>query len=253
MKPADGLSFQLYSARLSGLSLEDQFAMLAGLGYRNVEPFGGLLAEADLLQGLLAKHNMRAPTCHVGLDRMRGDLAGTVALCKSLGIEIVLAPAPPPGERDGGEKEWQAMGRELAAHGKAFNAAGMAFGWHNHHWEFGKAADGRTFLDVMFAEAPDIVWQADMAWIIRGNADPVAAMNKYAKRLVAAHVKDLAPAGQCLDEDGWADPGHGTMDWPALRAALSAAGVKHYVVEHDKPNDAARFARRAAETVSSWL
>jgi len=24
------------------------------------------------------------------------------------------------------------------------------------------------------------------------------------------------------------------------------------VVEHDKPNDVARFARRAAETVASW-
>ena len=42
MKPIDGLSFQLYSARTLE-PLERQFEMLAGLGYRRVEPFGGLL------------------------------------------------------------------------------------------------------------------------------------------------------------------------------------------------------------------
>ena len=71
-------------------------------------------------------------------------------------------------------------------------------------------------------------------------------------RVVACHVKDIAPAGQCLDEDGWADPGHGVLDWTALRAAMQEAGVKLFVVEHDKPSDVARFARRAAETIAQW-
>jgi hypothetical protein len=33
---------------------------------------------------------------------------------------------------------------------------------------------------------------------------------------------------------------------------MKEAGVKLFVVEHDKPNDVERFARRAGETVSSW-
>ena len=65
-------------------------------------------------------------------------------------------------------------------------------------------------------------------------------------------MKDIAPPGQCLDEDGWADPGHGVLDWAALVAAMQGIGVKLLVVEHDKPNDVARFARRAAEAVSRW-
>ena len=88
--------------------------------------------------------------------------------------------------------------------------------------------------------------------IVRGNGDHVAEIRKHATRLAACHIKDLAPSGQCLDEDGWADPGHGTMDWPALLSAMKEANVSLFVAEHDKPNDVARFARRARETVAGW-
>jgi sugar phosphate isomerase/epimerase len=164
----------------------------------------------------------------------------------------VFAPAPPPGERDGDETAWRMLGQELARIGAAVHGAGLRFGWHNHHWEFRKAADGRTFLDVMFAEAPDLLWQADVAWIVRGGADPLAELRRHQDRVIAVHIKDIAPAGQCVDEDGWADPGHGVLDWGALRVAMTQAAVELCVVEHDKPNDVARFARRAFETVSRW-
>ena len=104
----------------------------------------------------------------------------------------------------------------------------------------------------MFEEAPDLLWEADLAWIVRGGGDPANELARYAGRVVACHVKDLAPAGQAQDEDGWADPGHGTMDWTALLAAMRAAGVSLFVVEHDKPSDVARFARRAMQTIAGW-
>jgi sugar phosphate isomerase/epimerase len=82
----------------------------------------------------------------------------------------------------------------------------------------------------MFAEAPDLIWQADLAWITRGGADPVAELRRHKSRIVACHIKDIAPPGQCLDEDGWADPGHGVLDWNALQAVMKEAGVKLFVV-----------------------
>jgi sugar phosphate isomerase/epimerase len=42
------------------------------------------------------------------------------------------------------------------------------------------------------------------------------------------------------------------LDWPPIMAAVSAAGASIYVVEHDKPSDAERFARRSFETISHW-
>ena len=59
-----------------------------------------------------------------------------------------------------------------------------------------------------------------MAWVIRGGADPLKWISDYGKRIVAVHVKDIAPAGQNADEDGWADVGHGTVDWKGLIKAL---------------------------------
>ncbi len=251
MKPLDALSFQLYSARTLE-PLEKQFELLSGLGYKMVEPFGGLFGDPDKLKRLISQHGMTAPTAHVGLDRLRADASATARMCRDIGIETIFVPAPPMGERDKDEAGWRVFGQELNRIGRIVTGEGLKFGWHNHHWEYGKASDGRTFLDVMFAEAPDMLWQADLAWIVRGGGDPVKELAKHARRVVACHVKDIAPQGQAADEDGWADPGHGVMDWTALLAAMRAAGVALYVVEHDKPSDVARFARRAYETVASW-
>jgi sugar phosphate isomerase/epimerase len=250
MKPLDGLSFQLYSARFLE-PIEKQFELLSGLGYKMVEPFGGLLGDPDKLKRLLDKHHMTAPTCHVGLDRLRADAKAAIKLCKGLGTKTILGPAPPQNERGGAEKEWRALGRELAAIGKVVTGEGLGFGWHNHHWEFTRVGS-KTYLDMMFEEAPDLMWQADIAWIVRGKADPAMELERHASRLIAVHVKDLAPDGKCSDEDGWADPGHGTMDWAALLKPIKAAGVQIFVVEHDKPNDVARFAKRARDTVAKW-
>jgi sugar phosphate isomerase/epimerase len=251
MTPLDGLSFQLYSAR-SLEPLEAQFELLAGLGYKRVEPYGGLFNDPGRLKRLLESHGMWVPSAHVGLDRLRADPVAATRLCKDIGIKTVYAPAPPPGEREGGEGEWTALGHELNRIGKVVTAEGLKFGWHNHNWEFSKASDGRRYLDILLQEAPDMLWQTDLAWLVRGGADPVTELKRYAGRIEAVHVKDLAPQGQCVDEDGWADPGHGVFDWSKLVPVLKEIGVTQFVAEHDKPNDVARFARRAFATVASW-
>ena len=251
MTPIDGLSFQLYSARTLE-PLETQFELLAGLGYKQVEPYGALLNDPQKLKNLLERHGLSAPTSHVGMDRLRADPVAAVRLCRELGVRTIYAPAPPPGERDGGEAEWSALGRELDRIGKIVTAEGLKFGWHNHHWEYAKAADGRRFIHIMLEQALDILWEADLAWIVRGGADPVAELKRYSGRIEAVHVKDIAPAGQGADEDGWADPGHGVLDWSTLVPVLKEIGVTLFIAEHDKPNDVARFARRALATVASW-
>jgi sugar phosphate isomerase/epimerase len=247
----DKLSFQLYSARALE-PLQAQFDLLAGLGYTNVEPYCGLFNDRWSLKNLLDMYRMSAPTAHVGLDRLRADPVAAAMSCKELGIQTIYAPAPPLGERDGGEAEWAALGRELDRICKVIVAEGLKFGWHNHHWEYAKASDARPFLDIILEAAPEMLWEPDLAWIVRGGADPIAEVKRYAGRIEAVHVKDLAPSGQCAGEDGWVDPGYGVIGWSTLVPVLKEAGVTLFVVEHDKPSDVARFARRAFATVASW-
>ena len=84
---------------------------------------------------------------------------------------------------------------------------------------------------------------ARVAWLVRGGAAPKPWIERYRARLVAVHVKDIAPPGQNLDQDGWADVGTGVLDWVDLWQACRAAGARWAVVEHDRPRDPALTAR----------
>jgi sugar phosphate isomerase/epimerase len=70
-------------------------------------------------------------------------------------------------------------------------------------------------------------------------------------RVTSAHAKDLAPAGELLDEDGWADVGTGVLDWHQLAALCLDAGARWLVAEHDKPSDPERFANRSYQFLSA--
>ena len=59
------LSFQLYSAR-NVPSLADFLATLGSLGYKQVEGYGGLYADATGLAAELSKNGLSMPTGHFG-------------------------------------------------------------------------------------------------------------------------------------------------------------------------------------------
>ncbi|TIX36617.1 MAG: sugar phosphate isomerase/epimerase, partial [Mesorhizobium sp.] len=95
--------------------------------------------------------------------------------------------------------------------------------------------------------------EMDVAWVVRGGADPLPWIEKHGKRISAVHVKDIAKPGEGLDEDGWSDVGHGTMDWAGLIKTLRAkSAAKYFVMEQDNPNDIERFARRSIASVKAY-
>jgi sugar phosphate isomerase/epimerase len=248
-KPA--ISYQMYSSR-NFPDLARQARMVAELGIRNVEPYGGLFADIGALSAALAENNLSAPTAHVGAPTWRSEFDATVDKLKTLGVRTAFMPAVPQEERVQDRVGWQALGRELSGYAKRMKDHGLRFGWHNHAFEMVKLPDGSTPIEWILGDDPDVLWQVDLAWTVRGNQDPAALIRRYAPRVASFHVKDLAPEGGNPDEDGWADAGHGTMDWPALLPVMRATPADVWVLEHDNPNDDARFARRSMATVGSW-
>lgn len=83
------------------------------------------------------------------------------------------------------------------------------------------------------ADSSPLAWQADVGWLVRGGAEPAAWLERYGSRLLSAHVKDIARDGKGLDEDGWADVGHGIFDRPAFWISCRTRGARWMVVEHD--------------------
>ncbi|MGV8830368.1 MAG: sugar phosphate isomerase/epimerase family protein [Devosia sp.] len=245
------LSFQLYSAR-NYPSLEDFLAKLAALGYTQVEGYGGLYDDPAVLAAMLRKNGLTMPTAHFGLGQLQ-DTATALKTAETLGIKTLFCPAIAKEERSQEDSKWVALGETLAGLGETFNKAGYGFGWHNHDFEFVATASGRLPMDIILETASKIEWEADVAWIARGNANPVDWFDKYGDRITAVHVKDIAPAGECLDEDGWADVGQGVLNWDELITKVtSKTKAKYFVAEHDKPSDPVRFATRSMAAAKKW-
>jgi len=101
-------------------------------------------------------------------------------------------------------------------------------------------------MDLILKGAGNIVWQCDVAWLVKGAEDPISWIKRYPERIASVHVKDIAPKGECVDEDGWADLGEGTMEWKTILSAIrEKTGCASFVLEHDNPSDVTRFATRS--------
>jgi sugar phosphate isomerase/epimerase len=246
-------SMQLYSAR--NFQPWDKVLQLLGqAGYKEVEGFGGVYDDPADFRKELDKNGLSMPTGHFSIDALESDFDGARKIADALGIKTLICPylnaeARPEGTAAG----WRGFGERLAKVGARAKQDGYGFAWHNHDFEFKKLADGSVPQEHILSAAPDIGWEADIAWIVRGAADPLPWIEKHGKRIVAVHVKDIAKPGQGLDEDGWSDVGHGTIDWASLLKTLRAkTEAKYFVMEQDNPNDFERFARRSIESVTKY-
>jgi sugar phosphate isomerase/epimerase len=245
------ISYQMYSSR-NFPDLARQGKMLKGIGIRNVEPFGGLFGDVGALAAVMAENGLSAPTAHIGAPALRDDFEGAMAKLKALGVQIAIVPAVPTEERVQAREGWEKLGAELADWVKRAADHGLRLGWHNHHFEFARLPDGSYPLEHILGNTDGLLWQCDIAWVLRGEQDPATWIGRYADRVLGFHVKDLAAAGTCVDEDGWADVGYGIIDWKAMLAAMRATKGDIWTLEHDNPNDDRRFASRSFATVVGW-
>lgn len=245
------ISYQLYCSR-NFPPLSDTLKMLEAAGFTEVEGYGALYDDVDALKAAFEDTNLKLTSSHIGVDFMENEPEKALQIAKDFGMRTVCGPYLADDERPTDAAGWTAFGERLAKVGAPFVAAGINFGWHNHAFEFEALETGEYPIDLMMAAAPDLQLELDLGWVKRAGEDPVAWVNKYAGRIAAAHIKDIAAEGENADEDGWADVGHGVMDWAAIHAALQAAGVDHYVVEHDNPSDHQRFATRSLAAASNF-
>lgn len=246
-------SFQLYSAR-NFPPLAETLKLLKAAGFASVEGYGGLyadVAQARALAESLREVGLTMPSGHFNLAMIEDEPDQVLEIAKALNVETVYCPYLLPDQRPTTGADWLAFGKRLQEAGRPIRDAGLGFGWHNHDFEFVRTVDGAIPQVAIFEGGPDLEWEADLAWVVRGGADPLEYIKTFGSRLTSVHMKDIAPAGENKDEDGWADLGHGTVDWKALMAALRGTSCKYFVLEHDNPSDLQRYADRSIATAKS--
>jgi sugar phosphate isomerase/epimerase len=248
------ISVQLFTLK----SIESDAVALdavAGAGYEHVELFGAKLALGEALAEELSQRGLKASGSHVALADLVEDMDRVVANARAFGIASLFVPSVPPPRRDMPAEGWRELGKQLAELAEGLERHGISLGYHNHDWDLRPKEGSLTPLDLIFdaAGSAPVQWEADIAWLTRAGVDPLAWLTKYSDRLVAAHVKDLAPAGTNEEEAGWANVGAGVLDWKALWPGALAAGAKVMVVEHDRPLDPARTVEESLRYIRETL
>jgi len=245
-------SFQLYSAR-NFQPWDRILKLLADCGYRQVEGYGGVYADPAGFRTEMDRNGLSMPSGHFSIDALENDFDGVRRIADALGVRLLICPYLMPDARPSDAAGWRGFGERLAKVGERAARDGYGFAWHNHDFEFRALTDGTTPQEHILTAAPDIGWEIDVAWVIRGGVDPLPWIERHGARIVAVHVKDIAKPGEGLDEDGWSDVGHGAVDWRGIMKALrGSTAARFYVMEQDNPNDIDRFARRSIEAANGF-
>lgn len=245
------LSYQLYSSR-NQPPFDQTCAMLAELGYAEVEGFGGVYQDPAATKAVLEANGLRMTSGHFPLEHLEKDAEACFALARQLEMQTLYCPYLAEEIRPTDAPGWQALGQRLGALRQTCSDAGFFFGYHNHDFELVPCADGSVPLDSLLEADEMLEWEADLAWVLQGKGDIAACVARHGARITAVHIKDIAPQGECTDEDGWADIGHGTMDWAQLLESMTNCPVRHYILEHDKPSDDRRFAQRSMDSLRQY-
>ena len=250
------IGLQLYTVRNTMESdLEGTLAKVASIGYKEVE-LAGFEQTADgtvtyykhtpqELKAAIDKHGLVSPSTHVQLSSMSAEkFPKVIESSKLLGHSYIVMPYVDEADRKKPDI-WKKIASDLNRAGEESKKADIQLGYHNHWFEFLPTADGKLPFDILLAEcdANLVKFEMDLCWISTTKKDPIAYFNKYPGRFPLVHVKDIktlpnVTAGGNVDYGDTADlapVGSGIIDWKSLFGHAQKAGIKHYFVEHDKP------------------
>ena len=230
----DRIGLQLYTVR--GRMASDPVATLrevAGVGYREVETAGLFDLSPEEFRSALDDAGLVSPAGHFPINAVREQPSATLAIARTLGQQWLVVPYLDEGERtaDG----YQRLADDLNRFGVAARDEGIRVAYHNHDFEFAPLADGRTGFDLLLegTDSSLVDIELDLFWAVKGGHDPIAIFAAHPGRFTLCHVKDMADIAASQE---MVAVGEGEIDFAGI-FAHGEAGLRHYFVEHDNPDD----------------
>jgi sugar phosphate isomerase/epimerase len=250
-------------------------AMLAGLGYKEVELFGpypfsvqsaqdgwkgatsamGLSPTASGFLGRTARQvresldraGLVSPSMHVDLDTLRDRLEQVGEAAYEVGWRYAGIASIPENRRRTLD-DYRRMADELNAIGARAKPMGFKVLYHNHGYGL-TAVDGQIPARVVFDRLdPDVVaLEMDVFWTVAGGADPVELLDAYPKLYRLMHVKDMSRQARFTRGGDMQDvlslfplmttAGTGVLDLARILGHAKRNGVQHFYVEQDLASD----------------
>jgi sugar phosphate isomerase/epimerase len=219
-------------------------AKVAAIGYKEVEFAGYFGRTPQQVRAVIDRAGLTSPSCHVEYDVLGDKWPSVIESSKLIGQSYIVCPWIPEEIRkqpDG----WKRAIETFNHAGEISKKSGIQFAYHNHWFEF-LPVDGKLPYDMLLEKCdPDLVkMELDLCWITVAGADPLTYFDRYPGRFPLVHVKDMkklpkvsASGGQDFGDSlkDMTAVGSGIIDWKRIFGQSEKAGIKHYIVEHDKP------------------
>ncbi len=228
------LGVQLYTLR--NLMREDfvgTIEQVAAQGYKELEFAGYYDNSPEEVRALLDRLEVTSPAAHIGFQILENDLDGALGAAQVIGHDYIIAPWIPPPQRNA--DGYKRLIDDCNRYGAACKERGLQFAYHNHDFEFDEVDGAIAFDTFLDSTDPELVAiELDLFWIVKAGKDPLDYFARYPGRFHLCHVKDMADKG---GEENMVSVGQGQIDFASIFAASEQAGLKHYIVEHDNPED----------------
>ena len=250
---------QLYTVRdLMKDDFEGTIAKVAQIGYKEVEFAGYFGRTGQQVRAVLEKNGLTAPATHVQYDELDDKFPSVIETSKAIGLKYIVCPWIPEDLRKSPDI-WKKASEKFNHCGEQSKKAGLQFAYHNHWFEF-LPVDGKLPYDELLKEcdAKLVKMEMDLCWITAAGADPLKYFNSNPGRFPLVHVKDIKSipkvttgGGQNFgDTADLTSVGNGIIDWKKIFAQSDKAGIKHYIVEHDKPENPMESIKASYEYLS---
>ncbi|MDE2825817.1 MAG: TIM barrel protein [Bacteroidota bacterium] len=227
------IGVQLYTVRnLLESDYEGTLRAVADAGYDEVETVWDAERNPDDIRALLDELGLAAPSTHVPIEALRTNLPSVIEAAQRLGHSYIVCPWLAEDERTMAHyRDHVALFNEVGA---ACQEVGIQLAYHNHEFEFEPAEDGVIPYDFMLDEMdPELVkMELDLYWIAYANRSASEYFQRDPGRYPLCHIKDMG------SDRGMTPVGEGQIDFGAILAESETAGLRHYFVEHDHPEDA---------------
>lgn len=227
----DRIGVQLYTLRsLLKDDFEGTIAQVASIGYKEVEFAGYYDRTAAEIRRVLDANGLVAPAAHIPIEALRDNWQATLDDAQTAGHSYLVVAWLAESDRNS-IAAIQRVAELFSSAALEARKRGLTFAYHNHDFEFAQV-EGRMPYDVLLKECdPAVQFEMDLYWITKGGQDPVDYFQRWPGRFPLVHVKDLSSDGRMVEV------GQGAIDWPRIFAARRQAGIRHYFVEHDEPQD----------------
>jgi sugar phosphate isomerase/epimerase len=250
------IGIQLYTLRgILNQDFEGTMSQLAAIGYRELELSSDIEKSPREQKATFVRLGLTSPSTHKSYDQLGEKWQSVLDDCKLFGCKYVVIPGVDE------EVRKKPDGYKIAA--ETFNRAGeiskkqgIQLCFHNHWAEFVPDAAGNKPFDILlkYGDPQLLKIEMDLGWVSVAGVDPLKYFAKYPGRFPLVHVKDFTKlpdhktvySGHFDGDETIADMtavGSGVIDWKRIFVHSEQAGIKHYFVEHDQPQDPIKVAR----------